>query len=182
MYKIINIVLILLIATISLGVYNNISSIDKGVEEEINREVTPDEIHDSLILTSMQINEMASSYGSSYLNDLTVGLNSDDKLEFSFLMDDQFFSLLQLEEISLFEMFEDQKVNCILSINDTFELEKCSVGGLEIPSQLYSNRLLDLNDQVNQFLENYGIEEISVSSQSLEIKGDIENVVKELAK
>ncbi len=181
MFKIMNSLMLITVIILGVGVFTNVSN-NKKPENEVSVNAPIEEVTESLMLSSIQLNELASSFLGSSVNGLTVGINSDDNLELSFVIDAKLFELMKVEGDFLLEMFNDKVVSCVMSVNDDLAIDTCMIDGLEIPSNLYDSQYTGIKEALEKTLENLGIDDIEISSQALKLKGDISSIMEKLIK
>lgn len=145
-------------------------------------------VKDRMVLQEDQINEFVNKIAQDKVTDLKVSLNKEDQLEFSFKLDDKIGNLINLEAnptvASALGLLNGQTITCKINVEDEMQIgvDSCKVAGFTVPSSLYESKLDQVNSILKTTLENYGIDDIMVSGETVEIRGDISQVLDEILK
>ncbi len=184
MKKIMGLLMTILMAAMGMVIWQT------GKREEAPsslEDTAPPQIRDTLILQQDQINGWIQNAIQDRVTDLKVDLK-EEGVEISFVLDEKLNSLIDLEKnptlASAVGMFAGERISCEIALDETMRLNvnHCQIGSFPIPSSVYSEKVDQLNEQLPQWLETYGIEEVAVFEESVEIQGDISKALDQLVK
>ncbi len=183
MYKICMSILIGLICIVAGGIYYNVDQISKQTSIPTPTQVPiTSELSDRLVLSGNQVNQLVSSYSGDHVSQLEIELK-EEEIEVSIEVNEQLVSLLNMQKIEMLDLFYGEMLNCSFTIEQKqISIKSCQVGVLEIPQSLYEAQLSKMNAQLLEWVEMYGIKDVIMLDDAVEIRGDVSFVIQELMK
>lgn len=186
MKKLIVLIMVMLMGSMGIEIW-------RTVENRNNKsEITVPEIipygKDSIIFEEKEINERIRTVLNHQFPALEIELKENGIIEIEFEINEELNAFVNPNGNTMIKkalaLFSGEKVSCEVQIKSGNEVSVngCSAAGISIPDAVLQGTFHTINEKVQNIIQAAGIEEIEVSMDKIEIRGDIQEALQLLEK